>query len=158
MQAAQAQTSEQFFSSLEKGLEYQDFVARELMKHGIVLNNFFSKRGGTEKENSLGMEIKRDGKFRQTGNLYIEVAERRDNAPWKASGVMRDDNNWLYLIGDEQTAYIFMRKSLQALWHKLSSGKYVLGVEMKTTTTSRGFILPIHIAARMAHVVEFSRS
>ena len=54
-------------------------------------------------------EIKRDGKFRETGNLYIETAEKShpDKYEFIPSGIMRQDNSWLFVIGDEKTIYIF---------------------------------------------------
>lgn len=87
-------------------------------------------------ENMLGAEIKRDGKFRQTGNLYIETAEKAhpDNPRYVPAGIQREDNSWLYVIGDEQTLFIFSTKYLRLL-----AGRY----RVVETPTSIGFLLPV---------------
>ena len=84
----------------------------------------------------LGAEIKRDGKFRETGNIYIETSEKShpDKPEFTPSGILRKDNSWLYVIGDEKTIYIFSTKYLQLL-----ANRY----QVKETPTSRGFIMPI---------------
>ena len=65
----------------------------------------------------LGAEIKNDERFRQTGNLYIEVAEKSHPVKpnYTPSGIMRADNSWLYVIGDIKTVWIFSTKYLVML-------------------------------------------
>ena len=84
----------------------------------------------------LGAEIKRDGNFRKTGNLYIETAEKShpDNKNYVPSGIFRKDNSWLFVIGDEETLYIFATKYLQRL-----SDRYKEVIK----TTSIGRLMPI---------------
>ena len=103
---------------LEQGLEFQDVVTEALYHRGIVVVGYASrvfqnKRG----ENMLGAEIKNDAMFRQTGNLYIEVAEKShpDKPNYTPSGIMRADNSWLYVIGDIETVWIFSTKYLVML-------------------------------------------
>ena len=103
---------------LEQGLEFQDVVTEALYHRGIVVVGYASrvfqnKRG----ENMLGAEIKNDERFRQTGNLYIEVAEKShpDKPNYTPSGIMRADNSWLYVIGDIETVWIFSTKYLVML-------------------------------------------
>lgn len=122
---------------LEVGMKFQDHVARTLYKYGIVVVGYTSRLYQEKHgENMLGAEIKRDGKFRETGNLYIELAEKShpDNASFVSSGISRKDNSWLYVIGDEKTLYIFSIKYLQKL-----SSRY----RFVETPTSRGFLLPL---------------
>lgn len=124
-------------SKLQQGLEFQDVVTQALFQRGIVVIGYSSRRFQNEKgENMLGAEIKRDGNFRTTGNLYIEIAEKAhpDNPVYIASGIHREDNSWLYVIGDEKTIYIFSTKYLRML-----EGRY----KHTTTATSQGFLLPI---------------
>ena len=88
---------------LEVGLEFQDFVTSELYKRGIVVVGYSSKKYQlNEGENLLGAEIKRDGLFRKTGNLYIEIKEKSHPQKKKYidSGIYRKDNSWLFVIGD----------------------------------------------------------
>ena len=66
-----------YVKKLEEGLEFQDVATTALYQRGIVVVAYSSRRWQDERgENMLGAEIKRDGKFRQTGNLYIETAEK----------------------------------------------------------------------------------
>ena len=122
---------------LKIGLEFQDRVTMELYKRGIVLVGYSSNKYQNEYgENILGAEIKRDGMFRETGNLYIEIAEKShpDKENFTPSGIYRDDNSWLFIIGDENTFYIFVNKYLRWLEKKY---------QKKIKTTSKGFLMPL---------------
>lgn len=131
-----------YADKLEQGLEFQDIVTKELYQRGIVIVGYSSRRfQNQEGENMLGAEIKRDGKFRETGNLYIETSEKShpDNPNFIPSGIHRKDNSWLFVIGDEKTFYIF-------------STKYLLLLEPRYKTvnkpTSNGFLLPLEEAEK----------
>lgn len=127
---------------LQEGLEFQDVVTRELYLRGIVVIGFSSRKyQNCEGENLLGAEIKRDGKFRETGNLYIEVDEKShpDRPNYTPSGIHRKDNSWLFVIGDERTFYIFSTKYLRMLENKY---KHV------EKPTSHGFLMPISDAEK----------
>jgi len=122
---------------LEEGLEFQDVVTRALYQRGIVVVAYSSRRyQQNEGENLLGAEIKRDGKFRETGNLYIEIEEKShpEKTSFIVSGIYRKDNSWLYVIGDEKTIYIFSTKYLRMLEKRYKH------VEIPT---SKGFLMPI---------------
>ena len=99
---------------LKKGLEYQDFVIEFLYHQGLPLITYSSEKYQIEKgENKLGVEIKFDDKFKETGNLFIEVEERRnENKKYVNSGIFRDDNTWLYVIGNYEWAFIFFKNQL----------------------------------------------
>ena len=126
-----------YAEKLEQGLQFQDVVTRALYQRGIVVIGYASRRfQNTHGENMLGAEIKRDGEFRKTGNLYIEVAEKShpDNPHYVDSGIMRKDNSWLFVIGDEQTIWIFSTKYLRNMtsrWRQV------------TKTTSIGHLMPL---------------
>jgi len=127
---------------LNEGLEFQDLVTNALYQRGIVVIGYASRRYQVEEgENMLGAEIKRDGKFRETGNLYIETAEKSnpDNPAYAASGIYRQDNSWLFVIGDEKTIYIFSTKYLRLLEKRY---------QRKQKPTSIGFLMPIEEADR----------
>ncbi len=126
-----------YAEKLEQGLQFQDVVTRELYQRGIVVVGYASRKYQNEcGENMLGAEIKRDGLFRDTGNLYIETSEKShpDNAVYIPSGIYRGDNSWLFVIGDEETIYIFSTKYLRML-----EPRY----EQKIKTTSTGYLMPI---------------
>ena len=127
---------------LEIGLEFQDVVTSVLYQRGIVVVGYSSRRfQNNEGENMLGAEIKRDGKFRETGNIYIETSEKAHpaNERYIASGINREDNSWLYVIGDEQTIYIFSTKYLRMLAPRYHAVKQ---------PTSTGYLLPIQDAEK----------
>ena len=50
-----------------------------------------------------------------TGNIYIETAEKAipREGPYVQSGIYRDDESWLYGIGDYSKFYIFGKKCLK---------------------------------------------
>lgn len=129
-------------SKLEQGLEFQDVVTAALYQRGIVVVAYSSRKYQVERgENMLGAEIKRDGNFRNTGNIYIEVSEKShpSKTEYYPSGIYREDNSWLYVIGDERTVYIFATKYLRLLEQRFHH------VE---TPTSRGFLMPIQDAKK----------
>lgn len=131
-----------YANKLSEGIEFQDVVTKELYMRGIVVNGYASRKfQNIEGENMLGAEIKRDGKFRETGNLYIEVDEKShpDKSKYTPSGIHRKDNSWLFVIGDERTIYIFSTKYLRMLEERY---KHV------EKPTSHGFLMPISDAEK----------
>ena len=131
-----------YADKLEEGLQFQDVVTKALYQRGVVVVGYASRRFQTERgENMLGAEIKRDGRFRETGNLYFETAEKAhpDRPSWTASGVRRADNSWLYVIGDEERFWIFSVKQLQIIEKRYPP------VE---TPTSKGYLMPLAHADR----------
>ena len=103
---------------LEQGLYFQDYVIELLYKNGIPLISYSSKEyQNMIGENKAGIEIKNDNNFRKTGNLYIEIAEKSnaENISFVSSGIYRNDNTWLYLIGDINKIYVLSKKQLKIL-------------------------------------------
>ena len=136
-QSRAAYSNGYYNEKLEEGLQFQDVVTGALYQRGIVVVGYASRRYQRQNgENMLGAEIKRDGKFRETGNLYFEIAEKShpNNPNYVPSGIMREDNSWLYVIGDEQTIYIFPINYLRML---------VSRYRQVQTPTSRGALMPV---------------
>ena len=124
---------------LQEGLEFQDIVTKALYSMGIIVVGYASRCFQAKYgENMLGAEIKRDGRFRDTGNIYIEIKEKAHpgNDEYVDSGIYREDNSWLYIIGDEKKAWIFSIKYLRWL-HK--SKPY----QAMKIPTSCGFLMPL---------------
>ena len=146
--------AEYYKSQLGDAKEFQDFVAEKLYHIGLPLFNYTSKKYQYEHgENKLGVEIKFDKKFESTGNLWIELAEksRPSNVTYINSGIQRNDNTWLYLIGNYEKIFIFP-KSL--LFQLAKTGKYKI-IE-NTYKTSKGFLLPSNDACKYAaKILEF---
>lgn len=133
---------------LDSGLAFQDFIMERLHLIGTILQPLCSREGQLKGENLLGMEIKHDEKMRLTGNLYIEVAEkaRPREGDYVPSGIFRNDNTWLYGIGDRLEFYIFPKSTLRNCWAK----RDVLGFrEPPPKPTSRGFLIPAIQAEKM---------
>ena len=135
---------------LQQGLYFQDYVVELLYKNGIPLISYSSKEyQNMIGENKAGIEIKNDMNFRKTGNLYIEIAEKSkaENERFVKSGIYRNDNTWLYLIGDKETVFVLSKKQLQILHQK----KKYREVEI---ATSRGFLLPVADAEKFYSLKE----
>lgn len=143
-----------YSEQLQKGLEYQDFVIDQLCKHGIFIGSYSSRKYQNEKgESASGIEIKYDGRIKDTGNVYIEVMEKSDASKenFTQSGIFRKDNTWLYLIGNYEEAYLFSKHQLQRVYmgnvQAKKNGKPLWdGVQFREISTSRGFTYNIEIA------------
>jgi hypothetical protein len=141
-----AEYSENYLSNLAKGQQFQDYCALRIMERlHIPLVNLQSKEYQFEiGENLQGFEIKYDMNFKNTRNLWIEVAERiSTNKQYVNSGIFREDNSWLYCIGDYEVIYIFPKKHLQLMarsnkWHIVEN----------RVKTSKGFLMPIRDAEK----------
>jgi hypothetical protein len=137
--------TEYYKEMMQKGFEFQDFIADKLIESlGISLTSYSSKQHQEKKgENRQGFEIKFDDRYKTTGNIYIETAEKSNekNLNFVSSGIYRSDNTWLYLIGNYEEVFIFSKKHL-LLIHK--SDKY-RNVETKT---SKGFLIPQEVCEK----------
>ncbi|MDR1140392.1 MAG: hypothetical protein LBL62_01780 [Planctomycetaceae bacterium] len=131
--------NEYYEQQLTLGQEYQDFVSDILCKRGLTVRNYTSRKYQLRHgENLIGLEIKNDTQISVYGNLFIEVAERRDLCmPFMPSGIYAN-NSIFYLIGDYERYFLFATNTLRAI-HK--SGRYPEIIISRNT--SRGFKLPV---------------
>jgi len=140
---------EYYEKQLKDAQEFQDFVAERLYSIGLPLFNYASKKYQIEYgENKLGVEIKHDIKYENgSQNLYIEIAEKSNPTidGYSLSGIYRNDNTWLYIIGGYNKIFIFSKKFLKQL-HKTDKYKQV----ENETKTSKGILLPVSIAEKYA--------
>jgi len=130
----------------KEALEYQDFICEWLAKnYGIVLTIFTSQKKQYKGESLQGFEIKYDMKYKETGNIYIEIGEKSEprEGEYIKSGILRNDNTWLYLIGNYKTLYIFSKKQLISIYEKKLYYKYIPD---NNTETSEGFLLTENMA------------
>ena len=130
--------TENYKEMLQKGLEYQDFVTYVLINElGIALSSYGSiKHQYTKGENKQGFEIKFDDKYKTTNNLYIETEEKSNklNLYFVASGIFRNDNTWLFVIGNYEEIFIFSKKHLKLMYNSKKFRHVV-------TETSKGFLI-----------------
>jgi hypothetical protein len=87
----------------------------------------------------MGLEIKWDDKFATTGNLFIETAEKKtaDQPTWTPSGIDRDDNAWLYGIGNYAEFFLFSKRTLREVARRPG-----VRIQENSRRTGRGFLLP----------------
>lgn len=141
-------------NKMETGSQYQDFVMDACASYlGLYIQTYSSRLYQHEVgETRQGAEIKHDERFKQTRNLWIEVAEKARPRPgdYAKSGLYRGDNTWLFIIGDYDVIFIFQLNILQLLH---ASGRY--RERENGTLTSVGFLLPepdaIKFAGRILH-------
>ncbi|MEW6016479.1 MAG: hypothetical protein AB1760_00230 [Pseudomonadota bacterium] len=136
--------------SFEDGLEFQDFVADTLCRElGLAISNFSSRRYQYRfGENKQGIEIKLDRRMLETGNVSIEVGEksRASNANYVPSGILRNDNSWLYVQGNREMFFIFSKKRLVDLYN---TNRY----RVDELPTIRRFLMPLADAMKHAEKV-----
>ena len=133
----------------EEALKFQDFVCDLFLKEiGFVISNYASRYYQfNHGENRQGVEIKLDTRILDTGNVSIEVAEksRANIKVWTPSGIMRNDNTWLYVQGNYDIIFIFGKTFLR----KLYAARYKDSV-WQPKSTIRTFLLPIIEANKYA--------
>lgn len=143
---------EYYKAKLESAKIFQDFVVDSAWNLlGLAIVQYSSRvYQGIVGESRTGVEIKHDEKFNKTRNLWIEIAEkaRPREGPYVASGIYRDDNTWLYCIGDYDTIFVFPKTLLRAL-----HGSRRWPVFENNTRTSEGFLLTENEAERYAAAI-----
>ena len=145
---------EYYLKKLEEGKEFQDFVAIQFAKIGLLITPFSSKKYQYEKGESLqGYEFKNDQIFRTTGNLYIEVSEKSNpkNKNYIDSGILRNDNTMFYVIGDYRGVYLMQKKILVLIYKKNKKYKAI----ENSTKTSIGFLMPCDDAIQYFDYIDF---
>lgn len=134
-------------NTFEQGLEFQDFVIDVLCRElGLVVSNYSSRRWQFEAgENKQGIEIKLDNRMLETGNVSIEIGEksRVSRNYYVPSGIMRDDNSWLYIQGNYELLFIFAKRILVQLYRAKRYPVYEL-------PTIRKFHMPLADAEKYA--------
>ena len=142
-------------NSLETGLQFQDFITEKFPQiMGFNISVFQSKKYQMEKGESVqGVEIKYDArstgdctyyKNKATNNVGIEVFEKtsKNRKAWVKSGILRDDNTWLYVVGNYHQAWLFSKKRLVELY---KDGRYNV---VQTLPTIKTMLMPIKQADR----------
>ena len=136
-----------YADKLEQGAQYQDFITDVLSsQYGISLNAYSSKKYQYERgESASGIEVKFDDRMHETGNVYIEIAEKSHSEidDYTPSGICRNDNTWLYLIGDYKKALLMSKKQLRLMVEKDDDLLADKRIFFKQTPTSRGYVFPV---------------
>lgn len=136
-----------YVDKYEQGAQYQDFIADVLASQcGISLNAYSSKKYQFERgESASGIEVKFDDRMRETGNVYIEIAEKShpEIDDYTPSGVCRNDGSWLYLIGDYEKALLMSKNQLRMMVEKDDVSLSKLRIRKVQTPTSIGYLFPV---------------
>jgi len=125
------------------GEEYQDFVVDLMFKKlgWPIMQHVSAKRQLRVGESASRVEIKFQERYRETGNLWIETAEKARPRPgeYAPSGITeRTHDNAIFLVtGDYTTVFLFAKSHL----NKLAESKQYTVLENRTKT-SMGFLLP----------------
>ena len=130
----------------DKGIEYQDWV---IFKYPLVypgrkltlLEGVENQRKGETKE---GVEIKHDDKiytYCSMGRVYIEMYEKSkaENEVYVESGIFKQDNTKIFLIGDYSIWFLFSKRWL--LWIEKLDPPFLF--RPNPTPTSIGFCIPV---------------
>jgi len=133
----------------QKGKEYEEWVKfkyPQVYNGGLrkrELNFFVTEKDQFTGETQEGIEIKFDDKIYTycfSGRIYIETDEKKfkENSVYVRSGIYRQDNTKLYLIGDYTIWFIFSKKYL--VWLDNLDPPFLYRVK---TDTSIGFCIPL---------------
>lgn len=124
-------------------MNYADYRASEIQKHTELIRYWLVEDLHHRGENRFGLEFKHDQRFRETGNFYIETAEKAEprEGDYFPSGIFRDDNSWLWAQGDQNELWVFFKHTLLALNSDPN-------LKRRQTPTSRGYLLPLPRAER----------
>lgn len=130
--------TENYKKQLAEGKKYEKYIKEQLyLKRHLQLDIIDDElEQYSIGETKQGYEIKYDKRFQETGNLYIEYAEKTNAQNYKfvESGIFRKDNTHTWIIGNYKEAFMFLKKSLQTIY---SNGN-AYRVE---TDTSKGILL-----------------
>jgi hypothetical protein len=136
----------------KEGEDYQEFVRKLLNPWGITIWNWKDKKQQFAfGENPQGFEIKLDMRCTETDRLSIEVQEktRRNNRDWINSGILRNDNSWIYVQGNYQIIFVFAKNWLRRFY----DAKVTPADIHESHGTVRKFYLPMKTARMMAALV-----
>ena len=98
-----------YTGQLYVGISFQQFI-----NYKIFNNKLHFLKDQTIGENEEGVEVKMDNLRKQTGNFYVETAERAPGRLYSPSGIFRSDNSRFWLIGDYSSVYILKKDTLIA--------------------------------------------
>lgn len=134
---------------LQLGFNFENYIC-QFFKNNYSFNieTYKTKEGQYNLGESIqGIEIKNDTLISKTGNIYIELQEKKDSSQniWINSGILKNDNTLFYLIGTEEKFYIFLKTDLLKLYQK---GEYFKKIEI---ATSRGILLKVKEVEKLSY-------
>jgi len=142
------ETTQYYKDKLAEGQRYESFVMSRWPE--VYPNRKLTIRDGKyaqlKGETEEGIEIKYDGRMEDTGRVYIEMQEKThiDNEKYVESGIYRNDNSKLFLIGNMTQWFMFSKDKL--VWLDRLDPPFLYRVQ---TPTSIGFCIPVENAKHL---------
>lgn len=132
---------------------FEGYICERLLDDGIIVLQTGRRPERCECGNLLGIDIVYDPRMRQRGGIYIEthVMEAPPLPVFFRSTLFRDNDAWLYGIGDHELFFVFGKKALRRQITEID--KYFplpAGAERRQTATSKGILLPFEQAETLA--------
>lgn len=128
----------------EQGNDFQKLIEKLLKRFFDLSIQCFETKDEQYNigENKIGLEIKYDDIIKETGNLFIEYAEKatKREGPYALGGILKNDNSWLYIIGDFKEIYCINIKTLRRMYEKNKKRTKYPWVENELKT-SLGFLI-----------------
>lgn len=134
--------SDHYDSQRAQGDAYEAYMTARLRAEGLTVSRWATKADqlahGDLCVNGDNVEIKYDTIFIRSGNLFVEVAEKRDRdrATWTPSGIDASSDARYYGIGDYVRFFLFDRAALRNFREAAQPPVITINRE-----TSRGFLL-----------------
>lgn len=143
-----------YLQKLTDSHRFELFVSDQFLKNGLDIGLFYSRDGQYSGESKAGVEIKYDKRSKDTGNLYIEIAESLTREQmFVSSGIFKEDNTKIIAIGNYSFIYFFEKNKLIELYQNIGNYRDLRKVCARRGT-SKGFILPIRIADNFSLSIE----
>lgn len=140
--------TEHYKKCFERGLAFQTFAAATFAKLGWQLNYYDTRIEQLFGESEQGVEVKLDTRCLETGRLYIEAFEKADgnNDKWVRSGILKSDNTWLFMTGNEEVIWLFAKERLLSLYNETDENGQKIRYPEIILPTSRGIFLSLEEA------------
>jgi hypothetical protein len=89
------------------------------------------------------VEVKRDGRWHETGNLFVEFQCRKVSGRWERSGVLATDASlWVFVLGDTETAIVVPTPLLRDIARDLyRKGNWK--EQLRGSHPTRGVLIPL---------------
>lgn len=145
-----AMKSEYYREKRRQGEGYEQYIKEQWPKiYPLRTLTFFNgAKAQLLGETKEGVEIKNDNLIEQYGRLYIETAEKshESNECYVPSGIYREDNTQIYLVGDYTQCWLFSKRYLRWLDQLDPPFLYRPPVDK---ATSKGFCIPVRNADQL---------
>ena len=135
-----------YADKLRQGEAYERYVVARLCAEGVVIACHEGRQAQILLgDTTLGIEIKYDDRMVMTGNLYIEVAEKRRarQEAWIPSGIRASSSARWYGIGNYRDWWLFARRRLCVAQAEHAILTIARG-------TSQGYLLPCDEASALS--------